>query len=262
MIRLSILATLLLTGSASWGQGLDPAFGPFVPYGQLEVRLDDRVLDDAEMFHAERQGSYLLRSTELGEPLLINVRSQQLERLNVGAIRDNANGTVSLLAGAVVATVGPFQVEGSGLTAALDGNTLTLGPKPHLLGPQTSRAIETHDVSYRYRAGLYPPSDKIIAALKQETRKVTVKVYFGSWCSACARYLPWLMQVERALEGSSISFEYHGLPHTMDDPVALEAGVKLVPTAVVSADGNELGRRNSSGLGIPEEALLEILGGD
>ena len=53
-----------------------------------------------------------------------------------------------------------------------------------------------------------------------------------------------------------------GLPYSMDDPEAEKMGIGSVPTAVVSADGKELGRRSSQDLGIPEKALLEILGGD
>ncbi len=65
-----------------------------------------------------------------------------------------------------------------------------------------------------------------------------------------------------AHSASPCSFEYYGLPHTLDDPAARDAGIKGVPTAVVSADGQELGRRTPTGLGIPEQALLEILAGD
>ena len=261
---LPLLAVLLFAvGFPARAQAPDPVFAPFVPYGQLQARLDDRVVEDAEIFYAERPGAYLLRSAAFAHPLLINVRDQRVERLRPAAIRDNANGTVSLLRGAAVAALGPIQVEHNRLIAALaDGRRLSLGPKPHLFGPQTADALVDHDVSYGYRAGLYPPSEKVLAELRKEKRRVTVTVYFGSWCSACGRVLPWLLAVEQALAGSNISFEYYGLPHDMDDPAARAAGVQRVPTAVVRADGKELGRRTSSGLGVPEQALLEILAAD
>ncbi len=258
----STFAVLLLASALASAQGADPAPEPFVPYGAFQTELDGRVLDDVTMFHAARPGIYLVRSSALEQPLLINVRSQTIERLDAAALRDNPNGTVSLLSGAAPETVGPFQVEGKRLISELDGKRLIFGPRPHLLGPQTSDAIEAHDVSYGYRAGLYPPSDKVIAQLRQETRQVTVRIFFGSWCATCARFLPWLMQVERELEANNFRFEYYGLPHDMSDPVAREAGIHAVPTAVVSVDGEELGRRTSQGLGIPEEALLEMLAGD
>ncbi len=257
---LPILALLPLVCLPTLAQADDPAFSRLVPYGRLQAQFNEQVLDDGEIFFAERPGAYLLRATGLPQPLLINVRSQRVERLNAEAIRDHGDGTLSLLPGAVVAEIGPFQVEGSQLSAALDGgNRLVLGPKPDLLGRRTSAEVVAHDTSYRYRAGLYPPSEKTIARLRQEQRPVTVTVYFGSWCSACSRVLPWLMAVEQALEGSSIAFDYYGLPHTMDDPAAREAGVQAVPTAVVRSGGKELGRRTSTGLGVPEDALLEIL---
>ncbi len=260
---LSLTAFLWLASSLALAQGLGPAFGPFVPFGDLQALLDGQVLDDAEMFFAERPGAYLLRSASLDHPLLINIRNQQVERVAADKIRRNDNSTVSLVGAAVVAVVGPFQVEESRVAATLDGGRrLLLLPKPHLLGPQTAASMVAHNVSYGYRARLYPPSDKTLAELRRESRQVTVRVYFGSWCSACSRVVPWLIAVDEALAGSRIAFEYYGLPHTMDDPIAGEAGVKAVPTAVVSADGVELGRRTSNGLSIPEDALLEILGGD
>ena len=250
---------LLLAGPPADAQG----FGPFLPFGDLQALIDDRVLDDTEMYLAERSGAYLLLSASLDHPLLINIRTQQVERVAADKIRRNDNSTVSLSATAVVAVEGPFQVEESRVTATLDGGRrLILQSKPHLLGLQTADSMVAHNVSYGYRAGQYPPSNKAITALREESRQVTVRVYFGSWCSACSRVVPWLIAVDQALDGSRIAFEYYGLPQTLDDPVAREAGVKAVPTAVVSADGIELGRRDSRGLSIPEDALLEILGGD
>ncbi len=259
---LLLLTAMFLTALPARAQEPDPAFGTFVPFGQLEVQLDGTGLEDAVMIHAERSGTYLLRAKGLDDLLLINVPGQRVETVDPAKMRVYGDGTVRLLADAVVGWAGPFEVKDNRIVATLGGTRkLFLSPKPHLLGPRTSAELIAHDAGYGYRAGLYPPSDKAIAKLRQESRQVTVKVFFGSWCSACSRVLPWLMAVERALEGSSVTFEYYGLPHTMDDAVAKEAGVKAVPTAVVSAGGQELGRRDSTGLGIPEDALLEILAG-
>ncbi len=260
---LPLLAALLAAAAPAAAQSADPAFSSFIPFGQLQAQLDGEVLEDARLFFAQRPGAYLLRSAKLEQPLLINVRSQQVQRLNAYAIFDRVNGTVGLQTGAVVATLGPFQVEGARLTATFDGERqLVLSPNPDLLGARTAAELVAHDPSYGYRAGLYPPSGKAVDELRKEQRKVTVKVYFGSWCSACSRVVPWLVAVEKALAGSNVAFTYYGLPHTLDDPAVHEAGIKGVPTAVVSAGGVELGRRDSTGLGIPEQALLEILAGD
>ncbi len=205
----------------------------------------------------------MLLSSGLDHPLLINVRTQKVERLRSSKISRQDDGTVRLLKGAVSGVVGPFQVEEGELTAFIDlGRRLVLGAKPDLLGPQTAEQIAAHDPSYGHRARQYPPSEKNLAQLRGETREVTVRVYFGSWCATCARYLPWLMRVEEDLAGSPIRFEYYGLSHAMDDPEAKQAGIDGVPTAVVSAGGKELGRRTSAGLGIPEQALAQMLGRD
>lgn len=261
--RSSFLILALLTGSLSLAQG-DAFFGArFVPFGALEVKLDGRTLDDVEVFFAERARSYLLLSSGLDQPLLIDIVSQKVERVSAAKVRKNEDGTASLLADPVIDTVGPFQVDEGQVRATLaQGRQLTLGPKPPLLGLQTADSLKAHNAAYGYYARLYPPTEKTIARLRQETRDVTVRVYFGSWCSTCGRVLPWLLSVDQALEGSNIRFEYYGLPKTMDDPEGQKMGITGVPTAVVSVGGKELGRRPAQDLGVPEKALLEILGGN
>ena len=64
------------------------------------------------------------------------------------------------------------------------------------------------------------------------------------------------------MKATSSCLEYYGLPGTLEDAEAKQAGVTGVPTAIVSADGKELARRTSAGLGIPEQALVEMLGLD
>lgn len=257
-----MLGILLLTASALPAQQADPWFGRFVPFGKLEVKLDARTLDDAEVYFAERAGSYLLLSASLEEPLLVDVRSRQVNRVSASTVEKHDDGTASLQIGAVAGTVGPFEVAETKLTAALaDGRQLVLAPKPPLLGLHEAEDLTAHDPSYAYRARQYPPNEETIARLRQETRDVTVRVYFGSWCQTCARMVPWVLQVGGELEGSRIRFEYYGLPPTMDDPVAAEASVDGVPTMIVSAGGEELGRRSAPDLGIPEKALMQILSG-
>lgn len=256
-----ILALIVLTTATASAQNAELVLGHFVPYGQLEAKLDSRLLDDAEMFFSEQAGAYLLMSSALGQPLLIETRSRRVSRVDTAKLRHNDNDTLDLLVGGVAAEVGPFEVGENQLTFDLAGATLTMGPKPPLLGTHTAADLEAHDPSYAFKARLYPPSDSVVAELRQETRDVTVRVYFGSWCSTCARMVPWLLRVDEALAGSRIRFEYYGLPPAMDDPTALAADVHAVPTMIVSAGGQELGRRSAPDLGVPEKALLEILGG-
>lgn len=260
---LTLLAAGLLAASTAAAGEADPSFGPFAPFGKLQAMLDGQLLEDAEIFYTDRPGAYLVQASGLDHPLLINVRTQQVERLRATKIRRNDDGTVQLLKDAVSAAVGPFEVADAELTAVISlGRRLTLGQKPDLLGLQTAAEIIAFDPAYGYRARQYPPSANHLAQLRGENRDVTVRIFFGSWCSTCARYLPWLMSVEQELEGSSIRFEYYGLPHTLDDPQAKELGINGVPTAVVSVGGQEIGRRDSTGLGIPEQALADILGRD
>lgn len=260
---LLFLSLLLLPAATAPAQEIDYLFGSFVPFGQLEAQLDGRTLDDAEIFFAERAASYVLLTSGLDRPLLIEVRKHRVEWVSPDKVLKNGNGTANLLTEAVADTVGSFEVDEGRLSILFpDGRRLVLGPKPHLLGLHTAEDLRVHDASYLYRARLYPPSERAVAELRQETRAVTVRVYFGSWCATCARMVPWILRLDEALAGSRIRFEYYGMPPTMDDPQGEKAGVHGVPTMVVSVDGEELGRCSAPELGVPEKALLEILSGE
>ena len=60
----------------------------------------------------------------------------------------------------------------------------------------------------------------------------------------------------RSSKSPNVSFEYYGLPRPFDDePVALKANIRAVPTGVVYRDGKEIGRIEGGEWKIPELAL-------
>lgn len=238
----------------------DALFRELVPFGSLEAKLDGKTLDDAQIFLGERAGAYLLLSDTLGKPLLINIRARQIEALELAKVRTNDDGTVDLSADTQFDTVGPFRVKGSELRFALaDGRKIVLGPKPSLIGLHPASSLLEHNPAYAFGADRYPPDEDLITALRARERDVTVRVYFGSWCSTCTRVLPWILRVDRELDGSKIDFEYYGLPRTMDDPIAQKIGLDAVPTAIVIVDGQEVGRSTVPDLGVPEKAIATLL---
>ena len=257
-----VLLALLLASAAgpTMAQEADALFRDLVPFGGLEVGSGGETLSDAEIFLAEKAGAYLILAPQLGDPLLVNVRAKQVQKVATDKLRKKDDGTLDILADATFEAVGPFQISGSQLSFTADeGRKITLGPKPDLIGPQPASALLGHNAAYAFGAERYPPNEGNIAALAAEEREVKVRVYFGSWCSTCSRVLPWILKVERQLEGSKIQFEYYGLSRTMDSPVAAEAKITSVPTAVVSIGDQEIGRSTVPDLGVPEKAIHDLL---
>ena len=241
----------------------DALFRDFEPFGQLAVEVNGEPLEGAELYHAERAGAYLLIAPSLKSPLLVNVRTRQIERVSFMKIRKNESGTVDLLADAAFDTVGPFQVGQKALTFSLDdGRKVTLSQKPPLLGFQSNTALAEYNPAYGHKSSEYTPKANALETLRGESRDVTVRIYFGSWCPVCGRLVPKVMSVENALADSKVQFEYYGLPQPMsDDPVAEEMNVHSVPTAIIFSGGQEIARVGGRELYDPETAIRDALGG-
>ena len=68
------------------------------------------------------------------------------------------------------------------------------------------------------------------------------------------------MQVENALKGSKVGFEYYGLPRGFgDEPQAQQYDIKNIPTAIVRVGGQEVGRIEGGDWDKPEAKLAQLL---
>jgi hypothetical protein len=68
------------------------------------------------------------------------------------------------------------------------------------------------------------------------------------------------MKVATELEGSHINVEFYGLPRGWGEhPVAGPLEIKVVPTAIVYIDDQEVGRITGNKWQSPEQTLIEIL---
>ena len=120
--------------------------------------------------------------------------------------------------------------------------------------------LAAYSADYRKGAEAYSGSTPIIQKLRGETRPVTVKVYFGSWCNFCKQMVPRIMHVAEQLKGSKINIDFYGLPHDIhSDRQAESLGISAVPTGVVYLEGKEVGRISGNGWKIPELAINNAL---
>lgn len=263
--RMLSLAAALLLGSltvvsAASAQDVDALFRDFEPDGQMLLELDGKIPADSKMYLAKRASAYLVTVPSLNKALVIIARTQKVEAVALDKVKELDNGTMGILADAEFEPLGSFDIQGDQVVSPTSLGALVLKPRPSLLGLRSAADLIEHNEAYGFKSDQYPPSAEVIAKLKKEGRDVQVRVYFGSWCSTCSRVVPWVVRVDRELEGSKIDFEYYGLPRTMDDESAKAMDIHGVPTVVVFVDGQEVGRRDASGLSVPEKALAEILG--
>lgn len=260
---LPLLATgLLIAAVAAAQMPSDAVLSGFEPTSQFRFVLGDETPAGTQVYFSERAVAYLVMSPALSSPLLVSPRSRAVEKVHLMKVRKNDDGTIDLLADAVLDPLGSFRLSGQSVVFEVGGKPAKLAPKPDLLGSQAARDLLADDVEYARGAEEYQPAGAALAALRQATKPATVRVYFGSWCPACKRLVPRLLRVEQALAGSAIRFEYYGLPKDLaSDPVSERMDVHGVPTGIVFRDGKEIGRLTQDAWNAPERSLLEILQG-
>lgn len=239
-----------------------PRLRDFEPMGEYVLQVGGVVLPDVQMFRSDKAGSVmLLTGRSLRSSLLVMPRERAVQRVAPAKVVVNPDNTGAfVLADAVLEKESDFTVEGFEVVFTLDGKPARLKEKPYLLGLHTGGDIVAHDVTYSYRGKKYQPSPALVRALRQAVQPIRVRVFFGNWCPHCQEILPRILRVGDALAGSSLRFEYYGLPSSFgDEPEAKRMGIQGVPTGVVYRGTREVGRISGNDWLIPELAIKKVL---
>lgn len=255
---LCLALALLLLGAPLQAQ----EFKGFVPSGEFTIELDGAELEGAELFKSDQSGAFLIMAPSLKSPVMVNTRAGSVDAVSFMKVSKRDDGTIDLLPGAAYETYGRFQARQKTVTFTVKGQKMVLKSKPVLVGTQTASSLAAHNPGYAFKAEKYQVDDKQVSLLKEESRDVEVKVFFGTWCPVCSRLVPKVMKVSESLNGSKINFEYYGLPRMIqDDPLAEELEIRGVPTGIVYVNGKEVGRLTGRELYKPEDGLAKVLNG-
>lgn len=227
------------------------------------VRIDGSEVR-AEVWQSRVAGEMLILSDELPSPVRLVLREARAETVQFMKVDRQADGGLNLLPNAGDRALGTFTVApgGEGVEFRIDGRTVELRQKPPLLGDRELAEMKAYSRDYVRLAEQYTPSAAFIERLRSEDRPVRVEVYFGSWCPFCQEMVPRMMRVAEELSGSTIDFDFYGLPQGPafeKDPKVARLDIHGVPTGVVYIDGREVGRIQANGWKIPELSLNGLL---
>jgi len=232
----------------------------FQSTGDSVLLVAGRPVPGARIYRAS--AATLVISSEFPAPVLLQAREGVVQTVQLLKVAEMPNGSIDLLPGYVLADQGRFSIDELEVHFSVGGRAVVLGPKPPLLGLNRLEDLREHDPGYRQREEAYEPSGPILARLREETDEVRVRVFFGSWCPACAQMVPRIMRVADALRGSKVNFEFYGLPQGFDgEPEATRYDIHSVPTALVFVNGREVGRISGNGWKLPELAITNLLSG-
>ena len=230
------------------------------------IQVDDYLLEidgerdtGATIYFQQRVPAYLVLPAASNTPLLIVPRTRQVQSVSLMKVTTGPNNTLDLADDAVFARQGQFEILGKDIAWSTEGKSYRLYEKPAFLGLTDGAGLGEYSKRYKIGADSYTPAASVIESLRKENRDAHLRVYFGSWCPFCQRYLPKLVRVERDV-GAAVKIDYYGLPTDMKDPVAQQMNVKSVPTAVLFVDGKEVGRFERNDWESPERGLQRLLG--
>jgi thiol-disulfide isomerase/thioredoxin len=262
-----LLATLLLSGDPGAGAPPDPAApleypeDAYLITGRFVLETDGALDPSARVFARTGSRNLVVDCETLEGPVYVVPQDKAVRPLDASMLLALDEDALKVLAGAAgTATVSALDIEGAAARFAAEGHEYRLAPAPNLLGEVDLETLLAKNPEYRRVARGYEPSPEDIATLRACSRPVRVDVYFGTWCGFCSRFMPRLIRVLQEGGNPRIQVLFHGVPRKISlDPAARSAGVQGVPTAVVSAGGQELGRLESTMWHQPEVALAAML---
>jgi len=213
------------------------------------------------IYYSRYEVAYLVIAPELTGGLLISPRGYSVQRLRREKFAKRQGIHGDLAAGTELEYLGQYQRRWGEMSFTVDGKTARLKDRPPLIGRHSSADLRELLPKYDYLAKVHGRSKRSqLPELPEADQELRIRVYFGSWSPFCERVLPRIMAVEEKLRSSRIRFDYYGLPpRIIDDPIAREERIYGVPTAVVSRNGEEIGRLTALPLRYPADALHRLL---
>jgi thiol-disulfide isomerase/thioredoxin len=260
LVAAAVCAALPAHGQGAPSAPSDSVLRGFQQTGDYVVLINGKPDVKAGVYINRSLPAYLILPTAQS-PILLMPRAGTVETVQMLKVAKQKDGTVDLLADAVLSPQGKFSLAGERVDFSSEGKKLALAPKPPLLGPKKAADLKIHTPEYVQGAKAYTPDASSLAALKKQTKPVRVLVFFGSWCPHCKEVVPHLLRVEDEIKGSKIQFDYRGVPKDFQDPEFQRLKLHGVPTAIVYVNGQEIGRLETNDWTTPEVSLSRLLGG-
>lgn len=257
-LLLACLALLCGAGAIAAQVPSDAVLRGFEPIGDFTLWVGGKPVN-AEFYQADAVPATLILSSSLPSPVLLLPRQQSIETVHIMKVAKQKDGTIDLLADAMLEPQGQFKAVGDDVVFTVDGRQVQIKTKPPLIGAKNAAALRAYSPTYGRGAQAYRPNGQQIAALKKAAKPVKVRVFFGSWCPFCKQYLPYFLKVEEQLKGSKVQIEYFGLPRDLKHPEAQRLNVHGVPVGIVYVGGREVGRITGDGWKAPEVTLAKIV---
>lgn len=238
----------------------DPLFQGFEPVGDFALSIAGEEVPGAEIYQSERARAILVITSQLDTPVLVNLRSRRAETVGFMSLAKRGDGSIDVLADAPIQPLATLNMDAEGVSFSYQGKSVALSTRESLTGRQTAKALTEYDPSYDRGARSYEPNRSLVAELEKLSEPVRVQVFFNSKCGVCKQMVPRIIKLDRVLDGSSIAFDYYGVPDSYSGDAEMEKkDVHGVPTGIVYVGGREVGRIVGNDWRVPELAIKNVL---
>ncbi len=261
-LRLTFALGLLLVAlETTVASAQAPASESFLAIGGYELDVDGARVA-SKFYHSPGLASVLVESPALDRLYEIDPKTRSVKVYAEVSFSRNPDGSRDKRSTAVVESSVPFDLASGLPSFDIGGHRIALAQHPPALGKQDHNSLIEHDPGYGARGRSFTPAATHLERIRAHQGEIVVRVFFGSWCSVCAELVPKILKLEESLTGTSVKFDYYGLPRGgFDDPEAKRLGVTSVPTGIVFVDGKEIGRVTGASLTYPDMALANALEG-
>lgn len=134
----------------------------------------------------------------------------------------------------------------------------------HLIGEVSNRDIETSEHNTWFTKGLvnYQVDTETLDDFEnkpERLKKLSVKIFMGTWCEDSHRELPRFYNIMRYL--NITDYQIYGMDYHKETPEKFEEGlnIKYVPTFIIYSEGKELNRIIESPIETLEKDLIAIV---
>jgi len=227
------------------------------------VELDGKVLQDAGLYQMIGKPFMLVFGSPLDSAYVWSADPRVVRPIRKDQVTLKGDDEV-MLAESSFATASPIPWMQDGPEAVIfyaGQKRFKILRVPPIIGPVTSEAILAQLPAYRKGMDEYTPDGASVSAIKGVRQKVSVEVWFGSWCPHCRAVVPRFLKVVEAAGNTNLNVVYHGVPREFGTYTpAMARDVKGLPTFIFMKDGKELGRiRGEPATGTLEAEVANIL---
>lgn len=250
-----LLSSLALAADATWRDST------------RDVYVDGRLERGAQVLSADSGKRVALLLPGVNKALILDREASTFAAVPRKAFRVAADGASAELApDAKPKPAGTFRkVDGSTSIVAWKGRTVLVARHQGLVGEVSETSLFAAVPVWRGLMDGYEPAPAAVAAIRKETRPVTMTVVLGTWCGDSKEFVPRILKSVRAASNPNVAVRLVALDNDFLQPQDVIGGRRIinVPTIILESDGRELGRITETPAGATaEEDVAAILAGN